>query len=78
MSIDPQTRPADDPGEHAPGPADVETGATPAPTPEQLIAASRDGSQDGAVSAQPADTEPADLDDAAARVRWDAATDGGA
>lgn len=74
MSNDPQTQLADDSHD----PADPAVGVQATPSPESLIAASRDASQDSAVSAQPTDTEPQDLQDARDRVAWDADTQDGA
>lgn len=65
---DPQTHPA--PSEEGVGtPADVRTGG-PQPSPDELNAQLRDGSGN-AVSAQPTDDNPADLEDARARSGWD-------
>ena len=49
----------------------------PLPSAEELNAASLDGSGDQAVSSQPFDSDPADLEEARERVTWDADTDQG-
>lgn len=70
-AFDPQSQLApSDEGEGTPD--DVRTGA-PTPSPEELNAQLQDGSGN-AVSAQPTDIDPADLDDARARSGWDEST----
>lgn len=56
------------------GPTSPETAERPLPSAAEITDDLQDASGD-AVSAQPFDTEPADLADARERVAWDADTD---
>lgn len=58
------------------GPTDPAVAERPLPSAEQINDALQDASGD-AVSAQPFDTDEADLADARERVSWDADTDQG-